>query len=78
MKPSPTDWHGVAFAKLTKVMGDAAGEGLALSVLEEIAIERVSSAKDLRNFAVALSKRGGFATAVGALLTLHATMYDEA
>lgn len=78
MKPIPTDWHGVALAKLTKVMGGATGEGLARSVLEEIAIERVSSASDLRNFAVALARRGGFATAVAALLTLHATMYDEA
>ena len=78
MKPSPTDWHGIALAKLTKIMGDGAGEVLAHSVLEEIELERVSSAAELRHFAVALSRRGGFATAVGALLTLHATMYEEA
>ena len=76
MTPGATDWHGTAIDKLAKVMGSA-GEGLARSVLQEIGMAKVSSASDLREFAAALSKRGGFATAVGALLDLHATMYEE-
>lgn len=75
MTSGATDWHGTAIDKLAKVMGSA-GETLARSILEEIGMVKVSSASDLRQFAGALSKRGGFATAVGALLDLHATMYD--
>jgi hypothetical protein len=76
MTPGATDWHGTAFDKLAKVMGSA-GETLARSVLQEIGMAKVSSASDLRQFAGALLKRGGFAAAVGALLDLHATMYEE-
>lgn len=77
MKPVADDWHGVAIGKLTKVMGSAAGQALAESVLNEIGIAKLTSAKDLHRFAGALSHRGGFAAAVGALLGLHATMYDD-
>ena len=77
MKPSPTNWHDVAFAKLMTVMGPNAGQQLAESVLEELGLESLSSPGQLRAFATALSTRGGFASAVAALLTLHAAMYDN-
>ena len=58
-------------------MGEPTGRDLALAVFKEIQLEQISSAADLRRFAVALSQRGGFAAAVGALLVLHVTMYEE-
>ena len=76
MRVDPTDWQGVALTKLTRIMGDAAGHELASSVLKELALERLGSADDLRRFAGVLSRQGGIAAAVGALLGLHATMYE--
>jgi len=76
MKPQVTNWHEVALAKLTSVMGPIAGQHLAASVLEELGLESLSSPAELRSFANALSTRGGFASAVAALLTLHAAMYE--
>ena len=78
MKLVATDWNGVALDKLVKVMGPNVGRQLAAQILEELGLQEVSCAADLRRFAEALSKRGGFASAIGALLLLHATMYDEA
>ncbi|MES1173278.1 MAG: hypothetical protein ABUL62_03035 [Myxococcales bacterium] len=76
MKPAVTDWHAVALAKLTSVMGPAVGRQLAAAVLQELNIASLSSAAELRLFATALATRGGFASAVAALLTLHAAMYE--
>jgi len=76
MKPNATDWHGVALAKLTHVMGERAGPELAVSVLRELGLEKLRSAEDLRRFASMLSSKGGFAAAVGGLLGVHAAMYE--
>ena len=78
MKPPATNWHEVALAKLFSVMGPAVGGQLAASVLDELQLVTLSSPDELRRFAGALSKRGGFASAVAALLTLHAAMYEGA
>lgn len=78
MRPPATNWHEVALAKLTSVMGPAAGRQLAASVLAELQLDALSSPAELRLFAAALSTRGGFAGAVAALLTLHAAMYEGA
>lgn len=78
MRPSATNWHEVAFAKLSSVMGPITGQHLANSVLEELGIASLSSAAELRRFADTLATRGGFASAVAALLTLHAAMYEGA
>ena len=78
MKPLATNWHEVALAKLSSVMGPIAGPHLAESVLEELGLASLSSVADLRRFALALTTRGGFASAVAALLTLHAAMYEGA
>ncbi len=77
MKPAVHNWHEVALAKLTAVMGPTTGQELARSVLTEMHLDALSSPAELRVFATALSGRGGFATAVAALLTLHAAMYDD-
>lgn len=74
---SPTDWQGVALTKLTRILGESAGRELASSVMKDLGLQALSSAADLRRFAQALSKQGGFAHAVGALLELHATMYGD-
>ncbi len=78
MKPQATNWHEIAIAKLTSVMGPSAGQHLATSVLEELGLVSLSSSAELRCFATALATRGGFASAVAALLTLHAAMYESA
>ena len=78
MKPLATDWHDVALAKLSNVMGPSLGQQMAASVLEELGLSSLASPAELRRFASALSQRGGFASAVAALLTLHAAMYDSA
>ena len=72
-----TNWHAIALTKLTNVMGDRAGHELATAVLKEMGVEALSSASQLRQFSALLSTRGGFASAVAALLDLHATMYDD-
>ncbi|MEI9949048.1 MAG: hypothetical protein WDO74_08700 [Pseudomonadota bacterium] len=78
MRPPVTNWHDVALAKLTSVMGPSVGQQLAASVLEELALASLTSPAELRRFATALATRGGFASAVAALLTLHAAMYESA
>ncbi len=77
MKPQFDNWHEVALSKLTSVMGPTVGRNLAASVLAEIRLDSIASPIDLRLFATALSARGGFASAVAALLTLHAAMYED-
>ena len=73
----PTEWHAVAVAKLTNVLGDSAGRELMHEVLLQIGLDKLRSASDLRHFAEALGLRKGFAAAVGGLLSLHATMYER-
>lgn len=76
MKPDARDWHGVALAKLTNVMGEQAGHELAAAVLQDLGLQRIATASDLRLVAAALAAKGGFASAVGGLLGVHAAMYD--
>jgi len=76
MKPLATNWHDVALAKLTSVMGPSLGPQLAWSVLAELGLTSLASPMDLRLFASALARRGGFASAVAALLTLHAAIHE--
>ncbi|HEX2686305.1 MAG TPA: hypothetical protein VHN14_06790 [Kofleriaceae bacterium] len=64
-------------AKLTNVMGDAAGRELMREILLEIGMDELRSASDLRCFANALGSRKGFAAAVGGILSLHVTMYER-
>ena len=75
MTPDPKNWHDVAVAKLTKVLGPVEGMNAANAALVELGLERVTSADELRALAAALERRGGFGAAVGGLLLVHATMY---
>lgn len=75
MKEAPADWHEVAAGKLTRVLGDQAAGELMSDVLRELDLERLATADDLRRFGTALAARGGFAAALGGILSLHATMH---
>ncbi|MDB4930888.1 MAG: hypothetical protein JWM10_3372 [Myxococcaceae bacterium] len=75
MTATPTDWDGVARAKLTRVLGEDHGTAAMRDALHDAGLSSLTSAADLRRFAEALSARGGYAAAVGALLGVHAAMY---
>ncbi len=75
MKPMPTDWHGVAESRLTSVLGPAKGAAALEDALQAIGLVRLESARDLHRLAQQLSATGGFTSAVGGLLSVHAVMY---
>lgn len=74
-KPLPNDWHGVAESRLTAVLGPAKGTAALADALQAIGVTRLESASDLHRLAQHLSATGGFASAVGGLLSVHATLY---
>jgi hypothetical protein len=76
MSPSPTDWNAVAAAKLTRVLGERAGRAALDDALSALGIPALRSADDMRRCAEHLQERGGFAGAVGGLLSVHAAMYE--
>ncbi len=76
--PEASSWHAVAEAKLVRVLGPAEGARTLREVLLEIKTPIIASAEDLRRFAASLSTRGGFHTAIAAMLDVHATMYEQA
>lgn len=77
MTTASLDWHETVAAKLVKVMGQAAGRQVLASVLAEVGLELLSSSAEVKRFAVVLAKRGGLASAIAGMLTLHATMYES-
>jgi hypothetical protein len=78
MSEDPTDWDTIARAKLKRVLGDKAGRSAMDEALHALALPKVRSAADLRRLADHLSTKGGFAGAVGGLLSVHAAMYGYA
>lgn len=75
MTAAATDWHAVATAKLTHVLGEERGRQLLASTLATTGLTALTSADELHRFAQALVEAGGFAGAVGGLLSLHAVMH---
>jgi hypothetical protein len=73
--PAPTDWNGVALARLVKVLGPEAGRGAMDAALRELQLPSLRSADDLYRLSRVLARAGGFASAVGGLLSLHAVMH---
>ncbi|WP_147444804.1 hypothetical protein [Corallococcus sp. CA053C] len=69
------DWHGVAVAKLTSVLGPARGSAALEEALRATGLTHITSADELHRFAQALVHAGGFAGAVGGLLSVHAVMH---
>jgi hypothetical protein len=75
MKPSPTDWHAVAETRLVSVLGPVKGSAAFAESLRAVGLVRLSTADDLHRLAQHLSACGGFTSAVGGLLSVHAVMY---
>lgn len=79
MNPSPSnEWNELARSKLAKVFGPAEAERLMSSTLSTIGLRALNSADDLHLFANELSNKGGFATPVGAMLSLTAVLRGAA
>lgn len=60
--------------KLVKVLGSEKAGRVEREVLEEIGLRELSTADDLLRFARALEKRGGFESALGAMLSVQAVL----
>ncbi|RYZ43086.1 MAG: hypothetical protein EOO71_04970 [Myxococcaceae bacterium] len=75
MSTQPRDWHGVAVAKLNSVLGPARGPLVLEEALRATGLTHISSADELHRFAKVLITTGGFAGAVGGLLSVHAVMH---
>lgn len=69
-----SEWDRLAREKLTKVLGAPQGEVVMRESLAAAGLAGLRSAEDLHRFALAVSSRGGFAGAVGAMLGLMATL----
>ena len=72
--PPPADWNDVAHAKLAAVLGAAKAEALMSELLGELRLTALTSADDLYRFGARLAAQGGFAGAVGGLLSVHAVI----
>ncbi|RKG75246.1 hypothetical protein [Corallococcus terminator] len=75
MNTQPRDWHGVAVAKLNSVLGPARGPVVLEEALRATGLVHINSADELHRFAQVLITTGGFAGAVGGLLSVHAVMH---
>jgi hypothetical protein len=73
--PTPNDYHAYAEAKLRVVLGEAKAASALTSTLESLGLRRIETVEDLHRFGRALVAAGGFAGAVGGLLTVHAVMH---
>lgn len=60
--------------KLVKVLGADKAERVAREVLDEIGLPELATPDDLLRFARALEKRGGFESALGAMLSVQAVL----
>ncbi|CAN5911453.1 hypothetical protein BH11MYX4_BH11MYX4_43040 [soil metagenome] len=75
MRPPPREWHAVAEARLASVLGPAKGATALAEALRAVGLSRVATAHDLHRLAQHLSGTGGFASAVGGLLSVHAILH---
>lgn len=73
--PATRDWHAVAVTKLAAVLGAGQGEYALKEAMRAAQLQHIASAADLHRVAQALSAMGGFAGAVGGLLSVHAVLY---
>ncbi len=76
--PPPADWNEVAHAKLSAVVGEEKAGALMRALLHELNVDALTSADDLYRFGQRLSAKGGFAGAVGGLLSVHAVIRGAA
>ncbi len=69
-----TSWDEVAFAKLAKVLGESTARKLTDKILSSMGRSELSSADDLYEFGERLRREEGFASPLGGLLVVHATI----
>lgn len=69
-----SEYSRLALEKMSRVLGESRARQLYEEILVEIELENLSSADDLLAFARALSGRGAFEGAVGAMLSVQAVM----
>jgi hypothetical protein len=73
--PPPTeDWDGLAFGKLSNVLGADQARRIMSETLARLGLAHLTSADDLYRFAQEVGRLGGFASAVGGLLGVTAVM----
>ncbi len=70
-----TSWDEVAYAKLAKVLGAATGRALFDKTLGSLGLSSLASADDLYAFGERLRGEQGFASPLGGLLIVHATIH---
>ena len=69
-----SEYGHLALEKMTRVLGEPRARQLFDEICTEIGLKGISSADDLLAFARALSDRGAFEGAVGAMLSVQAVM----
>lgn len=69
-----SEFGQLALEKMTRVLGEARARQLFDEICTEIGLNGISDADDLLAFARALSGRGAFEGAVGAMLSVQAVM----
>lgn len=72
-----TTWHEVAALKLTRVLGSVEGTRVLAETLKDLGLDHIETSADLTRFACKLAARGGFATAIAAMLDVHVAMYGS-
>lgn len=64
----------LAMEKLVRVLGESVAKRVYADTLREASLREIQTADDLYRFGDRLSMKGGFAAAVGALLTVAAVV----
>jgi len=67
-------FHELAHSKLARVFGAEKAQKLVDEIVADGGLSEIASAQDLLVFSVALKKRGGFESTVGAMLALQAVL----
>lgn len=72
--PPGGEFHQLALAKMTTVLGESRARILMTRILDSTGIT-IETADDLFEFSAELAKHGGFEGAVGAMLNVQAVMH---
>jgi hypothetical protein len=68
-------WDEAAMGKLTRVLGRETGMDVYTQALHTLGMAQLASADDLHRFAQHVAGLGGFAGAVGGLLSVHSVIH---
>jgi hypothetical protein len=75
---SGVDVHGLALAKVGRILGPSRAQSLLRAFLAAAERPALASPADLRAFGESLAGRGGIEQAVGALLMVQAALIEAA